>query len=316
MGGLIDLTGQRFGRLVVIERDKETSKKYGTFWKCKCDCGTVKSIASIALRSGLTQSCGCLNREIISQTKDLSEMIGMKFGKLTIIQREPNHITPSGQKKVMWLCLCDCGNETVVSSQDLKSGHTKSCGCLPTNQKGSGLIDLIGQRFGNLVVVNRAEDYHYLSQGKATTMPQWLCLCDCGDSVVVQGGNLRNGNTTNCGCERCSSKSEIVIAEFLTSNKIKYSREYSFDNLTGDSGRPLRFDFAIFNDDDKLIMLLEYQGIQHYIDMGSFGAYQREYSDKIKREYCKANNIILHEIKYNEDLEDSLEELLKVIKRY
>ena len=41
MGKFIDLTGQKFGRLIVIERDNNTNKKRGTFWICKCDCGTV-----------------------------------------------------------------------------------------------------------------------------------------------------------------------------------------------------------------------------------------------------------------------------------
>lgn len=175
MGKFIDLTGQKFGRLTVIERDNNTNKKHGTFWICKCDCSTVKSVNSIALRRGLTQSCGCLNKEINSKPKDLSGMIGKRFGRLTVIKREPNHITPGGQKKAMWLCVCDCGNETIVSSQDLKDGHTKSCGCLPTKPRGSGLINLVGQRFGKLVVVGRAEDYKYESGGKITTAPQWLC---------------------------------------------------------------------------------------------------------------------------------------------
>lgn len=315
MGKFIDLTGQKFGRLTVIERDNNTNKKCGTFWMCKCDCGTVKSVNSIALRRGLTQSCGCLNKEINSKPKDLSEMIGKRFGRLTVVKREPNHITPSGQKKAMWLCVCDCGNETIVSSQGLKSGRTKSCGCLPKKLRGSGLINLVGQRFGKLVVVDRAEDYKYESGGKTTTAPQWLCQCDCGNMIIVQGGNLRSGNTTNCGCENRASKSEIVIADFLTANGIQYLREYSFDDLKNKRGNLLRFDFAIF-DNNELIMLLEYQGAQHYIDCGYFGLYQREYSDKMKSEYCKTNHIKLYEIKYNEDLEEALYKLLKEIKQY
>ena len=299
----------------MIERDKNTSRKYETFWKCKCDCGTVKSVSSIALRNGLTQSCGCLNKEIISKPKDLSNMIGKRFGKLTVIERKLNHITPSGQKKAMWLCICDCGNEIVVSSQSLKTGHTKSCGCLPTKLKGSGLINLIGKRFGKLTVVDRAEDYGYESNGKIITIPQWLCKCDCGNTIIVQGGNLRSGNTKNCGCENRASKNEIIIANFLTANRVKYLREYSFDDLKNKKGNLLRFDFAIFDSNDNIIMLLEYQGAQHYIDCGCFGLYQREYSDKMKQEYCETHNIKLYEIKYNEDLEKALKSLLKEIKK-
>lgn len=313
-GKLIDLTGQRFGRLTVIERDKTTNKTYGTFWICRCDCGNIKSIASLSLRNGSTQSCGCFNKEIISQPKDLSDMIGKKFGKLTVVKREPDHITAGGQKKIRWLCVCDCGNTKVVSSQDLKKGHTKSCGCLPKKPRGSGLIDLVGERFGKLVVVERAGDYKYNSGGKTTTSPQWLCKCDCGNMVIVQGGNLRSGNTTNCGCENRASKSEIVIAKFLTANKIKYLREYSFENLKNKSGNLLRFDFAIFDDNNNLLMLLEYQGAQHYIECGDFGLYQRKYSDKMKQDFCKTNSIKLYKIKYDENLEDALKILLKEIK--
>jgi len=55
----IDLTGNSYGRLVVIKRDDST-KKY-TKWFCLCNCGNTKSIRGDALKSGVTKSCGCLN---------------------------------------------------------------------------------------------------------------------------------------------------------------------------------------------------------------------------------------------------------------
>ena len=316
---IMDLTGQRFGRLTVIERDLDTKNKWGIYWKCKCDCGNEKSVQAGALRSGATQSCGCLNKEIISQQKDIPDMIGKQYGKLTIIERAETHITPSGQKKTMWRCKCECGNETIVSSQDLKSGHTKSCGCLPTKVRGMGLIDLVGERFGKLTVIERAEDYEYTSKdGEICCIPQWLCLCDCGNHVIVQGGNLRNGNTTHCGCDRVYSVGESLVAEFLTKNNIKYLREYTFDDLRSEKGGCLRFDFGILNDNNELITLVEYQGEQHYLDDDSieFGLYQRKYSDKMKRDYCSQNNIPLYEIRFDEDIDEALLKLLNNIKKY
>ena len=56
-------------------------------------------------------------------------MIGQKFNRLTVVCRADNYITPSGAKERRWLCECDCGNTTVVTTAHLKSGHTKSCGC-------------------------------------------------------------------------------------------------------------------------------------------------------------------------------------------
>jgi hypothetical protein len=317
MGKFIDLTGKKFGRLTVIKRDTSVDSKKGAFWLCRCDCGNEKSISSNALRNGATQSCGCLNKEIISKPKDLSDMIGKKFGKLTVVQRNKTHITSGGQKKVMWLCRCDCGNEKVVASQDLKSGHTKSCGCISTKKKGSGLIDLTGQRFGKLVVVERTEDYVCKHEKRILlASPRWLCQCDCGNIAIVQGGNLRSGNTTNCGCKKTTSKGERLIADFLINNNIKFLREYSFDDLRNKSGNLLRFDFAILNNKNNVIMLVEYQGEQHYIDCGSFGSYQRKYSDKMKRDYCKLNKISLYEIRFDDDLEYVLYDLLNEIEKY
>ena len=245
MGRLIDLTGKRFERLIVLERDKSVNSNKGAYWLCKCDCGNIKSISSHSLRQGLTKSCGCLNKEIISQQKVISDMIGEKFGNLTVIERAETHITAGGQKKIMWLCKCDCGNIT-----------------------------------------------------------------------IAQGGNLRSGNTTNCGCEKTKSKGEILVSDFLTKNKINYLREYSFDNLRNKSGNLLRFDFAILNHINKVVMLVEYQGEQHYIECGTFGSYQREYSDKMKKDYCKSNNIPLFEIKYDDDLDSILKVLLNEIEKY
>lgn len=305
-----DLTGQKFGRLIVIERDLSVTDKKGTYWRCKCECGNEKIIMGHSLKNGSTQSCGCLNKDIISQQKEITNMIGIKYGKLTVMQRHGTHLTSGGQKKVTWLCKCDCGNEKVVSSQSLKAGRIKSCGCIPTKSKGDGLIDLVDKRFGNLVVLERAEDYKY----KNTTSPRWLCKCDCGNTIISQGGNLRSGATTNCGCKRICSKGEEIISDFLTLNNITFLREYYFDDLKNKNNNYLRFDFAILNNDNTPIMLIEYQGEQHYIDCGEFGSYQRKYSDPIKKEYCKSKNIPLYEIKYNDNLEYALSNLLSEIK--
>lgn len=54
----LDLTGQRFGKLVAIQRAPNRSGK--TYWLCKCDCGAIKEIQTTHLRNGKTVSCGCL----------------------------------------------------------------------------------------------------------------------------------------------------------------------------------------------------------------------------------------------------------------
>lgn len=69
MGKLIDMTGQKYGRLTVISRAENATDKDGTIrakWNCICDCGTLITVRGKDIRSGNTKSCGCMNREAIS----------------------------------------------------------------------------------------------------------------------------------------------------------------------------------------------------------------------------------------------------------
>ena len=68
----IDLTGMKFGRLVVLKYDAETSKIKGrSYWICKCDCGKIKSVQSNELRTGGTISCGCYSIDIHSKSNKI-----------------------------------------------------------------------------------------------------------------------------------------------------------------------------------------------------------------------------------------------------
>ena len=87
-----------------------------------------------------------------------------------------------------------------------------------------------------------------------------------------------------------SSRGEIKIEEILEMAGLNYQEEYIFPGLNSSNGRPLRFDFAVFDDDDNLDFLSEYQGIQHYEAKSKFGGskglYRQQYNDKQKRKYC------------------------------
>lgn len=59
-------------------------------------------------------------------------LVGQRFGKLTVIKQDEDYINPKGKHFAKYLCQCDCGNEKLISvtADGLKSGNTKSCGCL------------------------------------------------------------------------------------------------------------------------------------------------------------------------------------------
>jgi hypothetical protein len=96
-------------------------------WICRCDCGTRHTVTQDALRSGNTQSCGCLHREVISQGVDL---VGERFGRLLVLAPAPRKSYPRGHPHRMWLCECACGKRIIVSQERLRNGNTQSCKCL------------------------------------------------------------------------------------------------------------------------------------------------------------------------------------------
>jgi len=85
-----------------------------------------------------------------------------------------------------------------------------------------------------------------------------LCKCVCGREVEVSNNNLRTGGTKSCGCIK--SFGEREIRQLLEQNNINYSTEYTFYDLKGTRNGLLRFDFAIFDDNNNLIELIEFDG--------------------------------------------------------
>lgn len=61
---------------------------------------------------------------------NFKDYTGIKRGRLTFVKMDHIHYTPAGKKIPYWICECECGTEKVLSSKDVSSGHTKSCGCL------------------------------------------------------------------------------------------------------------------------------------------------------------------------------------------
>jgi hypothetical protein len=81
----IDLTGQRFGRLIVLKNTEERDKYNYTLWLCKCDCGKTRVVNGGALKSGNTISCGCYKKEKSRDSRTI-DLAGKRFGALTAIR--------------------------------------------------------------------------------------------------------------------------------------------------------------------------------------------------------------------------------------
>ena len=71
----INLTGQRFGRLIVLDLNTKRSPKRDKRWNCLCDCGKSVVVATASLKGNLTRSCGCLQRDLLSERNSLPDGI-------------------------------------------------------------------------------------------------------------------------------------------------------------------------------------------------------------------------------------------------
>lgn len=142
---MIDLTNQRFGKLLVLKegpRHITSGGRSERTWECQCDCGNIKVIPMKTLRKGTSQSCGCLKKALIQEQgkKQKKNLLGQCFGNLTVIE-ESSSRTSSGEVK--WICACTCGNIIEVPGVNLTRKHepTVSCGCI--HSKGETKITQI-----------------------------------------------------------------------------------------------------------------------------------------------------------------------------
>lgn len=216
----IDLTGQKFGRLSVIER-APNNKDGRTMWKCRCDCGNERIIMGKSLRNGHTQSCGCLNREITSNNFVI-DRVGERFGRLVVLSRAEDYIAPNGKKHIRWKCLCDCGKETVVDVCQLAQGHTKSCGCLHSellragNIKHGGCYDRLYKVYANMknrCYNQNSNDYQYYGARGIEICTEWL-----DDYATFKKWAYANGYNDNAQHGQCTIDRIDVNGNYEPSN--------------------------------------------------------------------------------------------------
>lgn len=218
MGNFIDLTGKRFGRLLVVGRHGYIKGKY-IAWKCLCDCGQTTIVRGSSLRSGNTRSCGCFCKDRVSETKRLYLQEGQKFGRLTVLERSGR----ARDSAFLWKCLCDCGEIAVVRGVCLVSGHTQSCGCLQRERATATVMGKFGcahpswkgglslepyppefnemfkqtvrERDGNVCAICRLQErngnklsVHHIDYIKENTTPE-NCISLCNACHAVTHGN-------------------------------------------------------------------------------------------------------------------------------
>lgn len=127
------------------------------------------------------------------------DLKGKRFGKWLVLIRSSNR-----NKEIYWLCRCACGKNREVSGRDLRSGHSKSCGCSSYDffKESRGIsfenseYNLVGKKFGKWLVIKK------VSSRKG--QPYWLCKCGCGKEKEIRGSSLRYSKSV--GCKSCNMR--------------------------------------------------------------------------------------------------------------
>lgn len=145
MGKFQDLTGQTFGRWKVLGISERKNGKIHYLCECSCEAKTQKSIQGAHLKSGASQSCGCLRKEVAAQ-KNKIDLTGQRFGRLVVVCEAPNP-NPETDRHTHWYCNCDCGTTNYrVIGKSLRSGATQSCECVKSRGE-EAIAKILQQNF-------------------------------------------------------------------------------------------------------------------------------------------------------------------------
>lgn len=186
--------GKKFGRWTVNSFSGEVTTDGRPKVLCECDCGNTRLVKLDNLINGISQSCGCRWKDIVVADKTISE-IGKRYGGLIVVEQLP----ANRDRRTMWRCVCDCGNEATVSGRELRNGTKISClDCGKKRNAESKMKDRSGMRFGSLIVLNRNKE----DKNKVD------CICDCGKLYTTNICSLVSGFTKLCtDCQTENRKS-------------------------------------------------------------------------------------------------------------
>ena len=128
------------------------------------------------------------------------DLTGQTFGRLTALSRTDQK--DKWGKCFLWECRCVCGNLCYISTDQLRAGVVRSCGCL---QKESRMVDVTGKRFGRLLAL----EYTGKIVDNSTV---WKFRCNCGNEFEARLNAVRYSNRRSCGCLERENKTKQAIA--------------------------------------------------------------------------------------------------------
>ena len=188
----LNLVGQKFNKLFVLrELDKEERKSNKRIlFLCQCDCGKERIVSGTSLKNGAIKSCGCTRK---AKKRLASSMIGETFNG-NVVMRESDLSDPRNVNgKRNWICICECGNEFITTTELITSNRITGCGCYKEKKLDKLKEKLVGKTFGSLQVIGFS--------GKIKNKLYFKCKCKCGNEGDFYSWSLLNNEIVSCGCK-------------------------------------------------------------------------------------------------------------------
>ena len=163
------------------------------------------------------------------------DLTGQKFGRLTVIERVSNYISPNGARLTRWKCRCKCGNEVIRTPHQLRKNLNASCGCY--RKDNPVFKDITGWNMWEHGFPKSRIKVLYRTKQNNQNNWMWMCQCSCGNPKLfeVSGGRLLSGDKLSCGC---------LAKEERELNKRKNDYEFFDDYVVGytQKGSPFYID--------------------------------------------------------------------------
>lgn len=218
MGGLKNEIGNIYGYLTVVER-AENTKDGRAQWLCKCKCGNNTVVLGKHLRSGNTKSCGCYQKEKTAKSNmsRANNLIGKKFGKLTVLKENGFVKDNLGKNHRIYECLCDCGNITYAQHQYLEFGDVTSCGCL--RSKGEFQIEQLLKEHN----INFQREFSFKDLKDLSLLRFDFAIFDCSNNLycLIEFQGEQHYNTSNGYYNETIIKHDKMKIDYCEKNNIK-----------------------------------------------------------------------------------------------
>ena len=230
------------------------------------------------------------------------DLIGQTFGRLTVLKQAGHLVEPSGQKKLLYLCKCSCGNKVTVRANNLKTGRTKSCGCLKrehgmqlglsTRKRMANRYEFDGEvgkcYFSNADsyflfdaedydkikgytwyrVDNRVEAYYCVSESRIYKAYVARLVMNCPEDLIIQHKNNDLLDNRKCNLQICS-RAQLSRQMFTPKN-----------NTTGYKG--IQRSRQLKDDSYHYKAIIYVNGKAHYL--GTYKTFEEAYAVRIEAE--------------------------------